>query len=134
MASNRVYPLQLCINPDCGEEFYPHDRRQVFCCPQCRINYYNDQRRIENTERFGLEEQLRTADKVLEVLLDSDFYQEEQISEATLEAFAIPMHIGTLEENLLTHRPIRWYHAYGLELVDKTQRLFTIHSRTNFLA
>lgn len=134
MASNRIYPLQVCCNPDCGEEFYPHDRRQVFCTTQCRINFYNDKRRIENAERFGLEEQLRSADKLLEVLLDSDFYKEEQISEATLEALAIPMNIGTLEENLLTLRPIRWYHAYGLELVDKIQRLYTIHYRTNFIA
>lgn len=131
MASNRIYPAQVCINPDCGEEFYPHDRRQVFCCRQCRINYYNDQRRIENAERFGLEEVMRSADKVLEVLLDSNFFQDELISEETLQAFAIPMNIGTLEENLLTRRPIRWYHAYGLELVDKTGRLFTIHYRTN---
>lgn len=132
MASNRIYPAQFCINPDCEQEFNPHDYRQQFCCPQCRINYYNDQRRRENEQRFSQEALLRQNDKVLEVLMESEFYKDDQIEEATLKAFYIPFNIGTLEENLLTKRPIRWFHAFGLELVDKAARFYTIHYRTKF--
>ncbi|HWJ27294.1 MAG TPA: hypothetical protein VNS32_12180 [Flavisolibacter sp.] len=131
MASKRVYPEEICINPACGQPFNPHDYRQVFCTPQCRINFHNDQKRQQNENRFFSEKCLRQADQILEAIFESELYQEEQISEKTLQGFKVPLNIGTLEKNLQTERPVWWFHAYGLELIDREKRLYTIHYRTN---
>jgi hypothetical protein len=130
MKSKRIYPQQRCINPDCKKSFHPHDYRQQFCNAQCRTNYYNDKRREDNLGRYCQEEILRRNDFILEVLNESEFYKDEEISEEILKGFAINMAIGTLEENLLTRRPIRWYHSYGLELINTTDAIYTIHYRT----
>jgi hypothetical protein len=129
MHSKRRYPEQTCFNPDCEEEFIPHDRRQIFCSTQCRINYYNDKKHIDNEERYFREAQLRRIDKMLEALTHGEFYLDEQVKEEILDGFKIDRSIGTLEMNLLTGNPIRWYHAFGIEFLGN--KLYTIHTRTN---
>lgn len=128
MASNLIYEAETC--PGCNNVFYPHDQRQTFCSYQCRYTYYNKQRSKENRERYSKEEQLRHSDTALEVLLNSHFYNNELIEESIILSLGIDINLCSLEKNLDTGRPIRWFHAYGLELVDKTNRLFTIHHRT----
>ena len=132
MASNRIYSPIRCKG--CGGKFPPHDRRQKYCEQQCRRNYNNDKRRTQNSGRYHVEGTLRACDQLLEALYNSPLYREEQIGEAILKNLGLDFTTGTLEENLDTLRPIRWYHAYGVELVDKVRRIYTIHYRTNFLA
>lgn len=130
MASNRIYPAETC--PGCEEEFHPHRSNQIYCTEQCRINYHNDQRKLKNEERFGLEKILKHNDTTLESLYESNFYQDELIQESVLLGCDINLNACTLEKNLDTGRPVRWFHAYGVELVDYENRLYTIHHRTNF--
>jgi predicted nucleic acid-binding Zn ribbon protein len=129
MTSQRRYPPEICFNPDCSEQFIPHDRRQMFCSDQCRINYNNDKRRQQNEERFFRESELRRIDQTLETLLDSKFFKDNEIKEEILDGFGIDRTIGTLEMNLLSKNPIRWYHAFGIEFLRN--KLYTIHQRTN---
>lgn len=128
MSSQRRYPPQICYNPDCNEEFIPHDRRQIYCCVQCCTNYHNDKRFEENEERFFREKELRDVDRILGYLMDTAFYQNEEIQEEILNGFLVDRTIGMLEKNLLTNKPIRWYHSYGIELVEN--KSYTIHQRT----
>lgn len=130
MTSNRIYPLETC--PCCEEKFYPHRSNQIYCSNQCRINYHNDQRKLKYEERFSLEKFLRHNDTTLESLYDSNFYQDELIRESVLLCCGIELSACTLEKNLDTGRPVRWFHAFGLELVDKEKRLYTIHHRKNY--
>jgi hypothetical protein len=131
MPSNRTYDDITCGNPACGKNFAPHDRRQVYCSRQCGINFNNDKKHALNQERYFREKQMRDCDEKLEILMESGFYKDDQIVETVLDAFAIDQTIGSLEENLDTARPIRWYHTYGIELVDDSKKLYTIHLRTN---
>ncbi len=131
MPSKRTYPEKTCINADCKKTFAPTDKRQVYCSRQCGINYNNDKKHYTNKERYFREKLLRDCDEKLEVLMESGFYKNEQIAEDVLDAFEIDQTIGSLEENLDTGRPIRWYHAYGIELIDEHKRHYTIHFRTN---
>jgi hypothetical protein len=131
MPSNRTYDDIICSNPACGNTFSPHDRRQVYCSRQCGINFNNDKKHRVNQERYFREKHLRDCDEKLEILLESGFYKDDQIAEDVLDAFAIDQTIGNLEENLDTNRPIRWYHTYGIELVDDRKKLYTIHLRSN---
>ena len=130
MTSNRIYPAQTC--PSCEEKFNPHRSNQIYCSDQCRINYHNDQRKLKNEGRFSFEMILRHNDTTLESLYDSDFYQAELIQESVLLGCGIDLSACALEKNLDTGRPVRWFHAYGLELVDKVNKLYTIHYRTNY--
>ena len=130
MKSKRIYEAITC--PSCKTEFHPHRSNQIYCEDQCRINYHNDQRKLKNEERYGLEKILRHCDTTLESLYESDFYQDEIIQESVLLSCGIDLSACTLEKNLDTGRPVRWFHAYGMELVDKENRLYTIHHRTNF--
>lgn len=129
MRSRRQYPSKTCFNPRCKVEFTPHDRRQIFCSHQCRVNFFNDKKHEENTERFFRQDELKRADRLLEALLDSEFYKDNRIREATLDGFEIDRFIGTLEMNLLTKNPVRWYHSFGIEYLGN--ELYTIHKRTN---
>jgi hypothetical protein len=130
MTSNRLYAEKICANPACETEFFPYDARQIFCEEQCRINFYNDKRKLKDHERFILEKQLRQNDQLLEYIYKSRHYKDDRISEEFLLDSGINMEIGNWEENLDTKRPIRWYHAFGLELVSKIPRIYTIHFRT----
>jgi hypothetical protein len=129
MTSNRTYDDIICSNPACGITFAPHDRRQIYCSRQCGINFNNDKKHNDDKERYFGEKHLRDCDGKLEKLLESGFYKDEQIAEDVLDAFAIDQTIGSLEENQDTNRPIRWYHKYGIELVDYKKKVYTIHLR-----
>lgn len=131
MPSNRTYDDISCSNPACGNTFAPHDRRQIYCSRQCGINFNNDKKYNDYQVRYFRERLLRDCDEKLEKLLESGFYKDDQIAESVLDAFAINQTIGSLEENLDTARPIRWYHTYGIELVDDSKKFYTIHLRTN---
>ena len=129
----REYEERTCINPQCQEVFTPHDFRQIYCTTQCRINFFNDERRLRNSNRYPQEQVLRQSDKILERLYNSPNYNDDKIEETVLLYSGVNFKIGTWEENLITHQPIRWYHAYGLELVERENRFYTIHFRTKFL-
>lgn len=77
-----------------------------------------------------MEKQLRLNDKLLARVFHSGHYTNDQISEAFLINEGLDLTIGSFEENLDTKRPIRWFHAYGLELMSQNPLIFTIHYRT----
>ena len=131
MPSNRSYEEIVCSNPACGTEFAPHDRRQIYCTTQCRINFYNDKKHFLDQDRYFSEKKLRECDQKLELLMKSNFYNNEKIEQVLLAKFDIDQSIGSLVLHLDTGRPIRWYHSFGIELVNERLKLYTIHQRTN---
>jgi hypothetical protein len=130
MPSKRIYKEVKCANPECGRRYAPHDKRQLFCEPQCRINFNNDKIQNLNKGRYHREKTLRACDAILEMLLTSDFYRDDKIAESIISAFHVDPMVGSLEHNDDTGLPIFWFHAYGLELTDDRKRLYTIHVRT----
>jgi hypothetical protein len=66
----RTYPIKKCKNPDCdyGENFTPHDKRQVFCNDQCRSNYHNDIKSLKLKSEFQVLEQIKRNDRILKDL------------------------------------------------------------------
>ncbi|TCJ16575.1 hypothetical protein EPD60_07485 [Flaviaesturariibacter flavus] len=126
----RIHPPRTCENPNCRVEFFPDDFRMRYCSTGCRVAYHNDQRRLQNTTRFATDGVRRLNDQLLECLYESPNYEENGVPESSLELLCIDQEVGTWEKNLDTGRPILWFYAYGLELVNAEARLFTIHYRT----
>ncbi len=129
--SNRTYPPKDCKNPACDIEpvFVPTWFTQVFCQPQCRWNYHNDQRRIKASTTHIAEKLLRGADKKLGEMLVKVKRGNLAVTDALLAYEGIDTSLSTFQEkNIQTGGQIRWFHCYGLELIPATGR-YTIHQR-----
>lgn len=127
--SNRRYPERICKNPECGTTFEPHDRRQLYCEEQCRINANNDKRHFEENSRFRDGKQTRVNNQILnsiwQVLMDEKL---KMVSKERLEwlGFNFDSQARHMKNNQ-TGRRILWYYDYGLEPVDKYGNIFEIH-------
>lgn len=117
--SKRTYPMMLCFNLLCefDKEFIPHDRRQIFCCKQCRINWHNDKQAEENAVRYADEKVLRAIEKILEKLyhryvvgsycmVRKDYFAHEEID--------IIHYVVKKGLNPLTGSEISWFYGYGV--------------------
>jgi len=129
--SNRRYSPITCSNPACGIEFVPHDRRQIYCEQQCRINFNNDKRHEENNSRFSDEKQSRLNRKILAAAWEKLINQKEKlVARINLEWDKFNFQTqASIKKNLKTGRNILWYHDYGLELIDPAGNLFEIHKK-----
>ena len=129
--SHRRYLPQECANPACQDIFVPHDRRQIYCEPQCRINANNDRRYFENNTRFFDEKIARRNCKILEFIWEKISLRKYKIvsrERLDFEEFDFDSpHQVTV--NPKTGREIRWYHNFGLENYPFTDKLFTLYKR-----
>lgn len=126
----RQYPKKACANSDCKKQFIPQRRNQLFCISQCRINHNNDKRRENNLTVYRLEKELKRNEKILIKLMAGPSYRDDQIAEIFFihEGFNFDVSSDT-KLNSKTRQPIRWSHAYGIELKDSMIKTFTIHKR-----
>ena len=132
MYSKRQYPPRVCLNPACQIKFIPHDRRQLYCCTQRRINANNDRRYLDNNSRFLDERQARINNKILDVVWKKlNNKKRKLVSREILEwsgfKFESPL---VIKKNSGTNQNILWVYDYGLELADQSGNLFEIHKKT----
>lgn len=132
--SSRKYPEKDCFNPAPheGSKFIPYDSRQIFCCTQCRIDYYNDLRKKENETRYAEESVLRRIDKQLQ-LLYKRYYNGKWCN----------IHIGflahvqidvlnyciTVTRDKTTGKQISWFYLYGVSIDPKDANFIIIHKK-----
>jgi len=132
--SKRTYPERDCENPICGFEkrFTPHDRRQKFCCNQCRWNYYNDQTYNNNRTIFKNEKSLRHFDKMLERIYRA-FVNDKGYCQVWKVFFEYEkINVGLLvqeQQNTATGGRVKWFYNYGTELHPKDSNYFIIHKK-----
>lgn len=132
MASKRKYPEKKCKNPACVPgKFTPHDRRQLFCTIQCRTNFHNDKRHHENNSTFKNERRLREMDKKLKKISTTlEKKGIKQVSQQLFEYEEVDLSLSVeTNQNKKSHRQIRWFYRYGIELVDSEKNAFEIHFR-----
>ncbi len=131
--SKRKYPKKVCLNPYCEyeREFTPHDYRQNYCCAQCRINFHNDQRRLNSISTFSEEKLLRQIDSKLRKL-----YRRYFNGKACMVHKAYFAHEEIDLSYLLTQEKvsdslgyIRWLYQYGTQLDVNNKDYFIIHKR-----
>ncbi len=130
--SNRRYPARKCKNPACKEGFVPHDRRQEYCEPQCRINANNDRRFEANKTRFSDEKQVRLNNRILEALWKKMQGQKQKLIHKSIlewEKFRFDSQ-AMIVKNTITGNSILWYYDYGLELTDQTRKLYELHKKS----
>ena len=103
MHSKRQYPKKACANPACGSIYIPHDRRQLYCSTQCRINAANDRRYIANNTRFKDEKQTRKNNKILELIWKKlEREKQKLVSKAVLELERFKKIIGKNQYSFFT--------------------------------
>ena len=130
--SSRRYPEKDCFNPNCDIEpiFKPHDRRQKFCKPQCRVNYYNDKRSLEDKTTIAKIKQLRLIDKKLDRLytqwVDNKGYC--VVHKDLIEYEGIDVMLLTeVLQNPKTEASVKVYFRFSLELHPKDLNFYIIH-------
>jgi len=134
--SKRRYSERECANNACELEkkFVPHDRRQIFCCPQCRVNFYNDQRHIRNNSSLVKEKLLRLYDKKLGLIYARCVNKTGLCSvwKGILEYEQIDLRLLVEEQmNEGTKGTVRWLYRYGTELHPNSKEHFIIHKKTS---
>lgn len=126
--SKRKYPERLCANNSCAyvRIFIPHDKRQEYCCVQCRTDHNNDLRASINNTRFLNERLLRLYDKKLEKVynrwVDSKGYC--AVFKGYLEHEEIDLRFATQEEKIFP-RTVRLdgFIIMGLKCIRKVKTI-----------
>ena len=132
--SKRKYPEKPCANASCSfdQRFVPHDRRQKFCCEQCRINYHNDKRHNDNKTTFQSERNLRQFDKKLariyEAFVDKNGYCVAPKGIFNYEKVNVAFLVYE-QQNTNTGGRVKWFYQYGTELHPKSADHFIIHKK-----
>ena len=131
--SKRRYPKRKCKNPACNVEpdFAPHDKRQEYCCVQCRTDAGNDRRGIANRTIFANEKLLRDSDKKLAKLYAkflSNGHAIVHISYLEYEGVDVLLLVKK-QKNLATGLQIHWFYEYGLEINIDNPDYFVIHKK-----
>ncbi len=130
--SQRVYPEKKCANPNCsfGGTFEPHDKRQAFCRPQCRINFHNDMRHKENKGVFEDVKRLKDINRNL-ALLYSKYVNKNgycAVRKELLHFLEIDVMLLTRElVNKVTGRKVKKIFNYGIELHPDNHDYYIIH-------
>jgi hypothetical protein len=131
--SNRIYPTRPCLNKACsyGGKFTPHDKRQLYCCVQCRINASNDKRSALNNGKFVSEKLLRRYDQILSKLYKK--YFKDDVCAVKLDIILheeIDLRLLTSDAlNANTNQRIRWMYDYGTERHPKDESFIIIYKR-----
>lgn len=132
--SKRRYAEKECANsePHEGSKFVPHDSRQAFCTAQCRINWHNDLRKINNITRYAEEAILRKIDKTLELLYRQYATDQWCIVEKELlahEEIDVLNYSVSKAMDTRTETSISWYYGYGISFDPKHRSHFIIHKK-----
>ena len=130
--SKRIYPERLCGNPQCiiSPKFKPDDLRRKFCCKQCRVNYYNDQRRELDNNTFINAKRLKEIDNKL-LKIYARYANEKGYCAVRKELF----HYENIEVMLLvkelnnptTGGKVKGFFRFGIELHPQDQNYYIIH-------
>ena len=132
MASKRRYPITECANRDCQTRVYtPHDKRQRFCCVQCRFNYNNDRRSKQEKNTKSWLTELERCDKKLEICYLHLKYKEKSIEDWFLKMMKFDLSNASLEKSQKTDKQVYWFKRYGLQPVNKKETLFKILCRNH---
>lgn len=131
MRSKRRYPPRICESRYCRKSYIPHNKRQRFCVPQCRIDENND-KRADTDKPFNEErKKIKKNDKVLEAAfkkLSDD--QKRFINKDFLEFAGYDFGVYfALSKNASTGNTIFWNIKYGIEPADSQRQLFIIHKK-----
>lgn len=132
--SKRRYPGKSCENDNCisGGTFEPHDRRQKFCCPQCRINFYNDRRNLEESTVFIDAKHLKYIDRKLERMykkyVDGKGYCVVRKEIFHYENVNVLLLVQE-QENTNTGKKVKWYFRYGIELHSENENYYIIYKK-----
>lgn len=130
--SSRRYALRDCVNPNC--EFYPqyvpHDKRQKFCCAQCRKNFHNDQRSLEDNTIFIDLKNLKSIDRKLDKIYikhaDQKGYCCVRKEVFYHEGINVMLLVKELR-NSVTGKPVKGYFRYGIELSAQDNNFYFIY-------
>jgi hypothetical protein len=130
--SKRRYPEIDCENDNCisGGPFEPHDRRQKFCCPQCRINFYNDRRNIEENTIFLDAKHLKYIDRKLDRM-----YKKYVNKDGSCQVIKELFHYESINvmllleefQNKASGQKVKGYFRYGIELSAADNNFYFIH-------
>lgn len=131
--SKRTYPQRICKNANCthGKYYTPHDARQVWCCPPCGVEAYNDGRSKLNNSKFLPEKQLRIYDKLLGKL----YAQYEKNNHCLVHKLILqheqldPSLNVEQQTNTQTGQQVKWYYEFGIEIHPTSKEHFIIHKK-----
>lgn len=134
MRSKRIYPEKSCKNPNCdyGSKFRPHDKRQLFCCPQCGTNYRNDLRSSNLHTIYGENKRLMQNEKILKELYNkyaNEKHRQVHISELNLFQYRFDYCIN--RSKYKDGRIILWTYSFGIVVSPNDSNWFEILKRNN---
>ena len=124
--SNRKYTPKSC--PQCKKSFTPTDRRQIYCCYQCRIDFNNDKRYREDAPALLLKKTLVQNERILKqgynwlklnkkVEIALDFLLFNGFQPGIFSGLAINQEIGT---------KVLWSLGYGIEGTQSNNKVVKI--------
>ena len=134
--SKRKYPERPCANAHCdyGGNFIPHDRRQIYCSEQCRINFHNDNRHLESNSTFTHAKKLIEIDKKLSKI-HKKYVNDKGYCAVMKEIFFhedIDVMLLVQEKtNIQTKGKVKLYFRYGIELHPDNASYYIIHKIQN---
>ncbi len=127
--SNRRYPPKKC--PQCQRNYIPTSKRQIYCVPQCRIDFNNDKRNRDDAQsvsftkalkinRKSLKKGFEKLEKHQEQYLNLEFLKYDGFNPAIYSDQSIEKGNGNM---------ILWSLDYGIEGIDKQRTIIKIHKR-----
>ena len=127
--SNRIYHERICLH--CCENFIPTDFRQHFCCPQHRIDYNNDRRKIKDAPMRAINDEQKKNDAVLKKASESlERLRQKSVSKDLLQYDGYDFKVfSSVSVNNETGKKVYWNIIYGIEGLDAKMNSFIIHKR-----
>ncbi len=126
--SNRFYPKKKCKH--CMDDFIPSDAREKYCCVQHRIDYNNDLRRLNNAPLENITQGLKKNEAILKKgYLFMQEHKNDAIAIDFLQYDGYDFDMPYKSSKSKTGNKIEWQLSYGLEGIDKGNKLFKIHKQ-----
>ncbi len=122
----------MCKKKGCDNSFTPTDRRQLYCCPQHRIDHNNDERAIKSMPVIALTEILKNNQRILEVAQQAltDIKDNSMLTSECLKFIGYDWQYSTdRTKNIITEREITWCYHYGIEAENDSASRFILHYR-----
>lgn len=124
--SKRRYPARNC--KQCRQAFTPTDRRQVYCCSQCRVDFNNDKRSEQEAPLLAFKKKLAHNEKCLikaKKTLEKNNRDYISLDFLLYDGFEIDVY-SERGVNQTTGNTVLWSLQHGLEGVDKNRNLYKI--------
>jgi hypothetical protein len=123
---NRKYPPKQC--PGCKKTYIPTDVRQIYCIPQCRINFNNDNRKLKEAPAQLLKKKLFQNERILKHAYDwLNFYSKGDIALDFLLFNGFEPKIfseQSINQDIGTR--VYWSFQYGIEGIQRDNKLVKI--------